>query len=88
MQFIFTHTLGNYLTIFPSSSRSAKGGCQTGQTTNQLGGILAQGDYKLLLDVGAEFNLKWFEFIQGIGLSEQDASFLTGSNEAGDVVVY
>ena len=74
MQFIFTDTLGNYVTSFPSISLSATGGWQTWQTTNQPGGVLSQGDYKLRLDVGSEFNLNWFEFIQGIGLSEQDAS--------------
>ena len=74
MQFIFTDTLGNYVTSFPSISLGATGGWQTWQTTNQPGGVLSQGDYKLRLDVGSEFNLNWFEFVQGIGLSEQDLS--------------
>ena len=74
MQFIFTDTLGNYVTSFPSISLGATGGWQTWQTTNQPGGILSQGDYKLRLDVGSEFNLNWFEFIQGIGFSEQPNS--------------
>ncbi|MDB3857561.1 carbohydrate-binding protein, partial [Schleiferiaceae bacterium] len=74
MQFIFTDTLGNYVTSFPSISLGATGGWQTWQTTNQPGGILSQGDYKLRLDVGSEFNLNWFEFIQGIGFTEQPNS--------------
>ena len=71
MQFVFLDTAGTYVTSFPSISLSATGGWQSWQTTNSSGGVLAQGDYKLRLDVGSEFNLNWFEFVQGIGVDEQ-----------------
>ena len=71
IQFVFLDTAGTYVTSFPSISLSATGGWQSWQTTNSSGGVLAQGDYKLRLDVGSEFNLNWFEFVQGIGVDEQ-----------------